>query len=94
MKRNKFLSGLAILLMASGLATYLGFRYEMNRFSPDAQEVLNQTGETFFIALKWIVLGFILLGLGIVAGSCALANLINWIQTDRLSHTGSPPLSE
>jgi multisubunit Na+/H+ antiporter MnhB subunit len=84
MKRNKFLSGLAILLLASGVATfYLGFRYEMNQFSPEAQVVLNQTGETFFIVLRWMVLGFILLGLGIIAGSFALANWINWMQTDR-----------
>ena len=45
---------------------YFGPRYELHKFSTDAQGVLIQSGEAMFIGSKWIVLALGLFGLGII----------------------------
>ena len=58
MSRNKRILLLALLLiLASYLSCHLGPQYEMDKFDPDAQAVLKQSGEDFFIGLRWTLLG-------------------------------------
>jgi hypothetical protein len=60
MSGNKRILLLALLLiLASYLSCHFGPQYELDKFDPDAQEVLKQTGENFFLGLRWTLLGML-----------------------------------
>ena len=67
MNRNKRILLLALLLiLASYLACHFGPQYEMDKFDPTAQAVLYQSGEDFFIGLRWTLLGMFCFVSGVV----------------------------
>lgn len=56
--RSKRILLLAVLLiLASYVSCHFGPQYEMDKFDPNAQQVLEQSGESFFIGLRWTLLG-------------------------------------
>jgi hypothetical protein len=78
MSRNKKILLLAVLLMLSAYAScHFGPSYELDKFSPNAQQVLAQSGESFFIGLRWTLLGILLFALSI---GLALYSGQSWMQ--------------
>jgi len=84
-RRTIFSISVFILAVTTVSCVYFGYRYEMSEFSPAAKQVLDQTGESTIIGLKWIAVGLVPFVLSIIRGSFALASWINWKQTRRMT---------
>jgi hypothetical protein len=59
------LAALALFVLSIG-SYYFGPRYELHKFSAEAQGVLTQSGEDLFIGWKWVVLALGLFVLGFI----------------------------